>query len=88
MSDRKTKIPPVSDISNRFGYLLAGLSFLYVSFSLVVYAVPSLQEWRGLAFAPIRQVAMVTPPFADLAMLTHSARCVRESLGNRDLNSR
>ncbi|MCP9857963.1 MULTISPECIES: hypothetical protein [unclassified Cyanobium] len=38
-------------------------------------AVPSLQEWQGLAFAPIRQVAMASPPFADLAMLTHSARC-------------
>jgi len=76
MSNRKTKKPPASDISNRFGYLLAGSSFLYVGFSLLVYAVPSLQEWRGLAFAPIRQVAMVTPPFADLAMLTHSARCV------------
>lgn len=75
MSDRKTKKPPASDINNRLGYLLAGSSFLYVCFSLVVYAVPSLQEWRGLAFAPIRQVAMVTPPFADLAMLTHSARC-------------
>ncbi len=76
MSDRKTKKVPASEISNRLGYLLAGSSFLYVLFSLVVYAVPSLQEWRSLAFAPIRQIAMVTPPFADLAMLTHSARCV------------
>ncbi len=75
MSDRKAKTLPAFDISNCLGYLLAGSSFLYVFFSLVVYAVPSLQEWRGLAFAPIRQIAMVTPPFADLSMLTHSARC-------------
>ena len=75
MKDRKIQNFLFSDIGNRFGYLLAGLSFLYVLFSLVVYAVPSLQEWQGLAFAPIRQLAMVTPPFADLAMLTHSARC-------------
>ncbi len=64
-----------SDISNRVGYFLAGPTFLYILFSLVIYAIPSLQDWHPLAFAPIGQVAMRSPSFADLAMLTHSARC-------------
>ncbi len=62
-------------IGDRLGYLLAVTSFLYLLFSLVIYALPALQEWQSLAFAPIRHLAMVTPPFADLAMLTHSAHC-------------
>lgn len=66
---------PLLSIGDRWGYLLAITSFLYILLSLVIYAFPSLQEWQGLAFAPIRRAAMVTPPFADLAMLTHSARC-------------
>ncbi len=66
---------PLFSIGDRWGYLLAISSFLYILLSLVIYAFPSLQEWQSLAFAPIRRAAMVTPPFADLAMLTHSARC-------------
>jgi hypothetical protein len=62
-------------IGDLLGWILAVTSFLYLLFSLVVYAFPALQEWQGLAFAPIRRLAMVTPPFADMAMLTHSARC-------------
>lgn len=62
-------------IGNGLGYLMAITSFLYILLSLAIYAFPSLQEWQSLAFAPIRRAAMVTPPFADLAMLTHSARC-------------
>jgi len=64
-----------SDLGNRLGYLLAVAAFAYVLFCLVIYAFPSLQEWQPLAFATIGKVAMRTPPFADLAMLTHSARC-------------
>jgi hypothetical protein len=66
---------PFPTIGNRIGYLLAVTSFLYILLSLVIYALPSLQAWQNLAFAPIGPLAMVTPPFADLAMLTHSARC-------------
>ncbi len=75
MKEQQLRKLNFSTIGNRLGYLLAGSSFLYVLFSLIVYAVPSLQGWHDLAFAPLRQIAMVTPPFADLAMLTHSARC-------------
>lgn len=75
MQSRKRKTMLFSAIGNRLGYLLAGTSFLYILFSLIVYAIPSLQDWQPLAFVPIRQFSKVTPPFADLAMLTHSARC-------------
>ncbi len=75
MQERKIKRLLSSQLGNRFGYFLAAAAFLYVLFSLIVYAVPSLQPWHRLAFAPIRLVAMAPPPFADLAMLTHSARC-------------
>ncbi|WP_216904681.1 hypothetical protein [Synechococcus sp. CCY 9618] len=68
-------------IAARLGWLVAGAAFLYILFSLVVYAVPSLGEWQGLAFAPIRPLGMLQPPFADLAMLTHSAGC-EASLGD------
>ncbi len=64
-----------SPVFNRFGYLAASTAFLYIFISLVIYAVPSLQAWHWLAFAPVRQVAMLSPPFADAAMLTHSSTC-------------
>ncbi len=62
-------------VGEGLGYLLAIGSFLFILLSLLIYTVPSVQEWQSLAFAPIRRIAMVSPPFADLAMLTHSARC-------------
>jgi hypothetical protein len=57
------------------GYTIAGTTLAYVLFSLALYAFPELREWQSQAFGPIDNVAMRQTPFADLAMLTSSARC-------------
>lgn len=75
MQNQKLKSFIFSKIGQRLGYLLARTSFLYIVFSLVVYASPALDKWQSLAFAPVQRIAMLTPPFGDLAMLTHTARC-------------
>jgi hypothetical protein len=62
-------------LASILGYAIAGVALAYVLFSLALYALPELREWQSLAFGPIRQQAMRQPPFADLAMLTSSARC-------------
>lgn len=66
MQEQKIKRLLSSELGNRFGYFLAAAAFLYVLFSLIVYAVPSLQPWHRLAFAPIRLVAMAPLPSLTL----------------------
>jgi hypothetical protein len=57
------------------GYTIAGATLTYVLVSLALYAFPELRAWQSQAFGPIGNVAMRQTPFADLAMLTSSARC-------------
>ncbi len=62
-------------LASVLGYTIAGATLAYVLISLALYALSDLREWQSLAFGPIRSMGMRATPFADLAMLTHSARC-------------